>query len=304
MSAAQREPGTRADWYSDPGNPNQIRFWDGSQWSIYTLPKPPMWDKSPVASSSRWRRWGVAAAAIILLLGVVGAMTGDGDSAANEAGRATADKPSAVAEPTPAVATRAPKPTKAAVPSVVGLSSKKAQSKLAAAGLVAAVVDEIPSPRPRGTVLRQLTKAGVKVRRGTTVALEVAALFPMVPRTAGTTVAVATQRLRSAGFRVAVTKEIVTSGREGVVLRQSPVGTLRARPHSVVTLVVASVVRPVAPPPSNCTPGYSPGLTPASDYDCAGGSGDGPGYVYGIVHVTGSDPYDLDRDGDGVACES
>ena len=250
-------------------------------------------------------RWGVAAAAVILLLGAVGAMTDDGDSAANDAGPPTTDDSSAVAEPTPAVATKAATPAKAAVPRVVGLSSTKAQSKLAAAGLVAVVVDEIPSPRPKGTVLRQLTRAGVKVRPGTTVALEVAALYPMVPRTAGTTVAVATQRLRSVGFRVAVTKEIVTSGRDGVVLRQTPVGTLRARPHSVVTLVVASLVRPVAPPPpSNCTPGYSPCLTPASDYDCAGGSGDGPEYVYGIVHVTGSDPYDLDRDGDGIACES
>jgi hypothetical protein len=76
------------------------------------------------------------------------------------------------------------------------------------------------------------------------------------------------------------------------------------RPHSVVTLVVANVVRPVvAPPPASCTPGYSPCLTPASDYDCAGGSGDGPAYT-GFVRVTGSDPYDLDADGDGLACES
>ena len=52
----------------------------------------------------------------------------------------------------------------------------------------------------------------------------------------------------------------------------------------------------------NCTPGYSPCLVPASDYDCRGGSGNGPRYA-GPVRVTGSDPYDLDRDGDGKACE-
>jgi len=51
-----------------------------------------------------------------------------------------------------------------------------------------------------------------------------------------------------------------------------------------------------------CTPGYDPCLAPASDYDCAGGSGDGPAYT-GYVRVTGSDPYDLDRDGDGAGCE-
>jgi hypothetical protein len=53
---------------------------------------------------------------------------------------------------------------------------------------------------------------------------------------------------------------------------------------------------------ANCTPGYSPCLAPASDYDCQGGSGDGPNYT-GQVQVTGSDPYALDEDGDGTACE-
>lgn len=53
----------------------------------------------------------------------------------------------------------------------------------------------------------------------------------------------------------------------------------------------------------NCTPGYSPCLPPASDYDCAGGSGNGPEYAYGPIYVTGSDPYGLDSDGDGVGCE-
>jgi len=53
----------------------------------------------------------------------------------------------------------------------------------------------------------------------------------------------------------------------------------------------------------SCTPGYDPCLPPASDYDCAGGSGDGPEYVSGPVYVSGSDPYGLDSDGDGVGCE-
>jgi hypothetical protein len=54
---------------------------------------------------------------------------------------------------------------------------------------------------------------------------------------------------------------------------------------------------------SNCTPGYSPCIAPGSDVDCAGGSGNGPRYVVGPVYVTGSDPYGLDADGDGVGCE-
>ena len=53
----------------------------------------------------------------------------------------------------------------------------------------------------------------------------------------------------------------------------------------------------------HCTKGYKPCLHPAKDYDCAGGSGDGPKYVYGTVKVTGSDPYGLDSDNDGTGCE-
>jgi hypothetical protein len=54
-----------------------------------------------------------------------------------------------------------------------------------------------------------------------------------------------------------------------------------------------------------CDPNYRGAcLRPdVSDYDCAGGSGDGP-YYTGYVEVVGNDHYDLDRDGDGVACES
>jgi hypothetical protein len=38
------------------------------------------------------------------------------------------------------------------------------------------------------------------------------------------------------------------------------------------------------------------------DYDCAGGSGDGPDYT-GWIRVVGDDHFDLDRDGDGVGCD-
>ena len=39
------------------------------------------------------------------------------------------------------------------------------------------------------------------------------------------------------------------------------------------------------------------------DVDCEGGGGDGPRYVSGPVRVTGSDPYALDGNGDGIGCE-
>jgi micrococcal nuclease len=61
--------------------------------------------------------------------------------------------------------------------------------------------------------------------------------------------------------------------------------------------------RPPEAPPRDCQ-GYSPCLPPGPDVDCAGGSGDGPRYVRGPVQVRGSDPYDLDRDGNGVGCQT
>jgi hypothetical protein len=49
-----------------------------------------------------------------------------------------------------------------------------------------------------------------------------------------------------------------------------------------------------------CNPNYSGCLDPnASDYDCEGGSGDGPDYT-GTVEVLGYDEYGLDADGDGI----
>lgn len=39
------------------------------------------------------------------------------------------------------------------------------------------------------------------------------------------------------------------------------------------------------------------------DYDCAGGSGDGPNYVYSPVEVVGADPFGLDEDGNGIGCQ-
>lgn len=57
---------------------------------------------------------------------------------------------------------------------------------------------------------------------------------------------------------------------------------------------------------SSCVPGYSRCLTPGiGDYDCYGGGGDGPNWVYEPIGVTGDDPFGLDRGGEpGVGCES
>lgn len=98
----------------------------------------------------------------------------------------------------------------------------------------------------------------------------------------------------------------------GTVIAQSPSAGTEVADGSRVQITIAKA--PPAPEPveapeetadngAGCTPGYSPCLPPASDYDCSSGTGDGPKYT-GYVTVTGSDIYDLDSDGDGSGCES
>ena len=63
--------------------------------------------------------------------------------------------------------------------------------------------------------------------------------------------------------------------------------------------------KPAPKPAPKCDPNYSGACVPiAYDVECAGGSGNGPAYVSGPVRVTGTDIYGLDRDGDGIACDS
>ncbi len=71
-----------------------------------------------------------------------------------------------------------------------------------------------------------------------------------------------------------------------------------------VTKVVAVGTKSAASGGGNCDPNYSGCVPIASDVDCAGGGGNGPAYVKGPVRVIGTDIYDLDRDGDGVACDT
>lgn len=65
-----------------------------------------------------------------------------------------------------------------------------------------------------------------------------------------------------------------------------------------------AVIRKTESP--SCDPNYKGAcLDPnASDYDCAGGEGDGPEYVEGPITVVGEDHFGLDSNGNGIACES
>jgi hypothetical protein len=87
-----------------------------------------------------------------------------------------------------------------------------------------------------------------------------------------------------------------------------PKPTHRVTPTRVATTTVAPRPAPrttTAAPVANCDPAY-PSVClhdGIGDYDCAGGSGNGPNYVRGPITVRSPDPFGLDRDGDGIGCE-
>jgi membrane-bound lytic murein transglycosylase len=67
----------------------------------------------------------------------------------------------------------------------------------------------------------------------------------------------------------------------------------------------AEKVEAAASEESECDPNYSGAcLDPySSDYDCEGGSGNGPDYT-GTVTVIGVDHYGLDENNNGIGCEA
>ena len=333
--AAQWSP--PAGWYPDPRDPRWLRFWDGTAWTAHTqphvptAPQPaPMPARSPASRSGArvwWQTWWAIVPALVLCLpvGLVGLWLRRDTSAGVKAvtsvattilfvvvvatGASSEDGPTAEQAPaasdTPS-ATAAPSVVKAEVPALKGLNQSRALRMLRAAGLeIGQITRKQTSARP-GTVLSQGVPTGTSVEAGTEIALVIAVPFPKIPSVVGRVSAAAESQLRRAGYVVKRVYRTRTSGRDGEIIGQSPRSGVPARKGSVVTLTVLRVVapppQPPAPQPANCTPGYSPCLTPAPDYDCAGGSGNGPAYT-GPVRVTGSDPYDLDADGDGYACE-
>jgi hypothetical protein len=132
--------------------------------------------------------------------------------------------------------------------------------------------------------------------------------FPHVPGVAGQKARGAKQELQGVGFTVVVQLQESSTTSAGTVLYSIPTAGTQVHPGATITIVVAKAPPPppsTPSPTSPCHPSYTGAcLDPnASDYDCAGGSGNGPLYT-GFVHVVGYDEFGLDADHDGLGCES
>lgn len=91
-----------------------------------------------------------------------------------------------------------------------------------------------------------------------------------------------------------------TTAAPATTTTRKPVTTTTAKPATTTT-------KKPATQSSGCHTSYTRTCIPpdVSDADCAGGSGNGPFYVREKnIGVVGPDVFDLDRDGDGIGCES
>jgi hypothetical protein len=258
-----------------------------------SFPPPP--ETRARRSKSVWKRWWFWAIAFVVVL----------VAAAAASSPKTKLTVAEQASPSPETAASTISPTSSPlemtrVPNVTGKSVDAAMSKMQAAGFTVTAETKLTNAAPAGRVLAQSPRAGSRIEVGDTITLTVAKALPRIPNVVGRTLRKAKRALQRAGFDVGKMTQETSSQPKGMVVSQSPNAGTLARPGRAVSLVIA---KPATQPSNNCTPGYSPCLAPASDYDCAGGSGDGPKYVYGTVRVTGSDPYGLDADGDGYGCE-
>jgi hypothetical protein len=149
-----------------------------------------------------------------------------------------------------------------------------------------------------------------------------------VPQVENLPVRRARRKLVRRGFRVKIKRRYNSDKPRGSVAGQRPIALDVVKRRSRVVLIVSRGPKPAPTPPlpapeppprstptrptpteptppgKDCDPSYKGAcLDPnAADYDCAGGTGDGPKYLSGTVRVVGSDPYGLDGDGDGVGC--
>jgi serine/threonine-protein kinase len=140
---------------------------------------------------------------------------------------------------------------------VIGRSQQEAEGLLQQAKLVVGKVVPRDGNLPAGRVLDISPPAGTQLRVGSPVVLTVASGRLQVPDVRGQPQDAAAGALQQAGFSVAIDRRD-DPGPPGLVLAQSPVGSLAPR-GSTVTIVVSQTPPPPTPAPTTPPPGASQG---------------------------------------------
>lgn len=301
-----------ASWQPDPQTPNQLRWWDGAQWTAAVAPLPATPSSPATAPKKRGNGWRIAWIVIGSL--VVGGLLARWSPVAVLLAAVVITGIALfvmTSRPLPALGLRSRTSGGAALGVAAllvlgaGVASANTSTPVTPTASVPQALVSIPTesatPRPTPTptpttFTTETAETAIPFER-TTVDDPQRDQGTSAIVTAGIDgVTVTTYRLTIVGG-VEVAREVVSE-----VVGTAPVAEVTAVGSKAP--VVAAPVPLVQQGGGGCDPNYTGACVPvARDVDCGGGSGDGPAYVDGPVQVVGTDIYDLDRDGDGIACD-
>ena len=185
-------------------------------------------------------------------------------------------------------------PRSVELPPLAGASTASAVPEATAAATATAAPETAEPTTPAAAPVTESAAAPVVVRKTVTATQRI----PYSTRRVNDpNLAKGTEKVRTAGVNGVRTVTYEVTYTDGTETARKVVRSVVTK--QPVTRVVAVGTKTV----KKCDPNYSGCVPIASDVDCAGGSGNGPAYVRGPVRVIGTDIYDLDRDGDGIACD-
>jgi hypothetical protein len=255
----------------------------------------------PNARTPLWRRpWFIVTVAVVALLVLITALAGDRDKPTDRtttAGTTPAPTPTPTPTADPAVAARAEAAT------LAGDSRyADAVTVLEAAGLHGAA-DRVARRGSQALArrARQALDAG-HWTQARSVAADARDLHGS--KTANAIIASASTKIAEARAAARLARDLRTcSAGEKDTVRAGG-GVPSGCAEFAANLAARRAADAAQAAAAQCDSSYAGAcLKPDSpDYDCEGGSGDGPDYT-GTVQVVGDDHYDLDRDGDGIACD-
>lgn len=314
-----------ASWQPDPHDPMQLRWWDGAQWTSAVAPVPappgdaplagalePQTAAAPKKRGRAWRITGIVVGALVVG-GILARISPIAIllTALIVAGIALFVM---ISRPLPALGLRSRTSGGAAlgVAALLVLGGGMASANSTPVSPTASVAQPLasapsasatptPTPTPKTTVVTETVETPIAFERSTVDDPQLDQGVSAIAIVGVNGVLVTTHSLTMVDG-VEVAREVVSE-----VVQTAPVHEVTAIGSKAPYVAPPA---PAAPAPlvqqnnGGCDPNYSGACVPiASDVDCAGGSGNGPAYVQGPVTVVGSDVYDLDRDGDGVACD-
>jgi hypothetical protein len=238
-----------------------------------------------------WWQWVLGG--IVCLLIVSAIFGGEDEPSSSDATGQRASEESAAAE----TASEATTTTTPAQPAATAADARAAVDRGAYAQAV-----ELASPLGTGTAGLIRNRIANRIARGALSAVQsgdrsraksLLARADRYPTTAST-------RRARVSYRAAQAR--VVARREQRRLAAAQRASALAAKKEAARVAAAEEDEPAG---SDCDSSYTGAcLDPSSsDYDCEGGSGDGPSYT-GTVQVVGDDHFDLDRDGDGTGCDS